>query len=105
MVDYAFLSLAPRSAASHGPFPTAQLANRYKVDPTPALRELESAGDVVRGELLPQGTEREWCDADVLRRVRRASLAKLRKEVEAAEDLGARCAPPSPRLLFDRLAR
>jgi ATP-dependent helicase Lhr and Lhr-like helicase len=84
-VESPMLSLVRRYAASHGPFPTAQLANRYKVDPTSALRELESAGDVVRGELLPQGTEREWCDADVLRRVRRASLAKLRKEVEAAD--------------------
>jgi hypothetical protein len=33
----------------------------------------------------PGGTEREWCDPDVLRRVRRASLARLRKEVEPAE--------------------
>ena len=79
------LSLVRRYAATHGPFPTAQLANRYGVDPTSALRELESTGELVRGELLPQGTEREWCDADVLRRVRRASLAKLRKEVEAAD--------------------
>ena len=31
----------------------------------------------------PAGTEREWCDSDVLRRVRRASLAHLRREVEA----------------------
>jgi ATP-dependent helicase Lhr and Lhr-like helicase len=50
-----------------------------------ALRELESEGAMVRGELLPGGTEREWCDAEVLRRVRRASLARLRKEVEAAD--------------------
>ncbi len=40
---------------------------------------------MVRGELLPEGTEREWCDSEVLRRVRRASLARLRKEVEAAD--------------------
>jgi ATP-dependent Lhr-like helicase len=40
---------------------------------------------MVRGELAPGGTEREWCDAEVLRRVRRASLARLRKEVEAAD--------------------
>ena len=33
----------------------------------------------------PGGTEREWCDPDVLRRLRRASLAVLRKEVEAAD--------------------
>ena len=51
----------------------------------PALRELEREGDLVRGELLPGGTEREWCDADVLRRVRRASLAHLRQEAEAVD--------------------
>ncbi|CAN5545120.1 ATP-dependent helicase [soil metagenome] len=78
-------ALVRRYAATHGPFPTAQLANRYGTDPAPALRELESTGALVRGELLPGGTEREWCDADVLRRVRRASLAKLRREVEAAD--------------------
>src|SRR6202000_2038601 len=65
--------------------PTGQLMQRYGVDPGPALRELENEGALVRGELLPGGTEREWCDSDVLRRVRRASLARLRKEVEAAD--------------------
>ncbi len=39
----------------------------------------------MRGELRPGGTEREWCDAEVLRRLRRASLAALRKEVEPVE--------------------
>ena len=39
----------------------------------------------MRGELLPGGTEREWCDADVLRRLRRASLAHLRAEAEAVD--------------------
>ena len=39
----------------------------------------------MRGELRPGGTEREWCDPDVLRRLRRASLAALRREVEPAE--------------------
>ena len=33
------------------------------------------------------GTEREWCDPDVLRRIRRASLAALRKEVEPVEQV------------------
>src|SRR3990170_3930195 len=37
------------------------------------------------GELRPGGTEREWCDPDVLRRLRRATLARLRKEVEPVE--------------------
>ena len=39
----------------------------------------------MRGELRPGGAEREWCDPEVLRRLRRASLAALRKEVEPAE--------------------
>ncbi len=77
-------ALMRRYARTHGPFPTAQLAARYGVDPTPALRELERSGALVRGELLPGGSEREWCDAEVLRRVRRASLAHLRREVEPA---------------------
>jgi ATP-dependent Lhr-like helicase len=41
----------------------------------------------VRGELRPGGSEREWCDPEVLRRLRRASLASLRKEVEPAEQV------------------
>jgi ATP-dependent Lhr-like helicase len=88
------LALVRRYSRTHGPFPTAQLAARYGVDPTPALRELERSGALVRGELLPGGVEREWCDADVLRRVRRASLAHLRREVEpAGRDRFARFLP------------
>jgi ATP-dependent Lhr-like helicase len=81
----AMRALVRRWARTHGPFPTARLAERYGVDPSPALRELEAEGAMVRGELLPEGTEREWCDSEVLRRVRRASLARLRREVEAAD--------------------
>ncbi len=84
-VDKPMEALVGRYARTHGPFPTAQLKARYGVDPTPALRLLESEGAVVRGEILPEGTEREWCGADVLRRIRRASLAHLRKEVEPAD--------------------
>ncbi len=43
---------------------------------------------LVRGELRPGGSEREWCDVDVLRRLRRASLAALRREIEPI-DAGA----------------
>jgi ATP-dependent Lhr-like helicase len=88
------VTLVRRYARTHGPFPTVQLASRYGVDPTAALRELERSGVLVRGELLPGGTEREWCDADVLRRVRRSSLAHLRREVEpAGRDRFARFLP------------
>jgi ATP-dependent helicase Lhr and Lhr-like helicase len=78
-------TLLRRYARTHVPFPTAQAKQRFGVDPTAALKRLESAGELVRGELLPGGSEREWCDPDVLRRLRRASLAVLRKEVEAAD--------------------
>src|SRR5205814_10141695 len=74
-----------RFARPHGPFPTRGLQARHGVDPLPALRELEREGALVRGELRPGGSEREWCDTDVLRRLRRASLAALRREVEPVE--------------------
>ena len=74
-----------RFARTHGPFTTRQLSERYGVDAGPVLRELERSGELVRGELRPGGSEREWCDPEVLRRLRRASLASLRREVEPAE--------------------
>ena len=77
--------LMRRYARTHVPFPTAQAQHRFGIDPTPALKGLEAKGELIRGELLPGGSEREWCNPDVLRRLRRASLAVLRKEVEAAD--------------------
>jgi ATP-dependent helicase Lhr and Lhr-like helicase len=77
--------LVARYARTHGPFTTDELHARYGVDAAAVLRELERDGDVVRGELRPGGTGREWCDVEVLRRLRRASLAALRKEIEPAE--------------------
>ena len=88
------LRLLRRYARSHGPFETGEVHARYGVDPGPALAELERAGDLVLGELRPMGTQREWCDPDVLRRVRRASLAVLRKEIEpVGQETLARFAP------------
>jgi ATP-dependent helicase Lhr and Lhr-like helicase len=80
-----FARILRRYAHTHGPFTTREVAARYGVDPTPVLVQLEADGNLVRGELRPGGSEREWCDTDVLRRLRRASLAVLRKEVEPAE--------------------
>jgi ATP-dependent Lhr-like helicase len=78
-------SLLRRFARSRGPFTTAEANERFGRDVEPELRELERRGELVRGELRPGGTEREWCDPEVLRRLRRASLAALRREVEPAE--------------------
>jgi ATP-dependent Lhr-like helicase len=86
-VPHALVQLLRRYTHTHGPFPTAQPRLRYGLDPTPALLELECQGELVRGELLPGGSQREWCDTDVLRRLRRASLAALRKEIEPADRL------------------
>jgi len=78
-------SLLRRFARSRGPFTTAEANERFGRDVEPALRELERRDELVLGELRPGGTEREWCDPEVLRRLRRASLAALRREVEPAE--------------------
>jgi ATP-dependent Lhr-like helicase len=87
-VDAALERVALRYARSHGPFTTGQLAGRYALEPSDAetlLAGLETRDLLVRGELRPGGVEREWCDADVLRRIRRATLATLRREIEPAE--------------------
>ena len=77
--------LVKRYARTHGPFETVALRTRYGLDLTPVLERLEQSGALVRGELRPGGTTREWCDPEVLRRLRRASLAALRAEIEPAD--------------------
>jgi len=87
-VSEALAAVSRRYARSHGPFTTAEIAGRFGLDPASvesALQGLEHDEKLVRGELRPGGTEREWCDPDVLRRIRRATLAVLRREVEPAE--------------------
>jgi len=81
--------LVTRYARTHGPFTAATLAGRYGLGPavvTMALRRLAAAGRVVEGEFLPAGQAAaggtEWCDAEVLRLLRRRCLARLRREAE-----------------------
>jgi ATP-dependent Lhr-like helicase len=73
-----------RFARGRGPFTTAEAAERYGLPLEEAEAKL-AALELVRGELRPGGSEREWSDPDVLRRLRRASLAALRKEIEPVE--------------------
>ena len=80
--------LLARWARTHGPFLAAEPARRWGLPVgivEDALTRLVGAGSLLRGEFRPGGTEREWCDPDVLRLLRRRSLARLRREVEAVE--------------------
>ena len=76
---------SPRRTARSRP---VEVADRFELEHQRVdaeLASLELDDELVRGELRPGGTEREWCDPDVLRRIRRATLAVLRREVEPAE--------------------
>ena len=87
-VDDPMADLAARYARTHGPFTAAEAASRYGVAVDriiPALERLEADGRVIRGEFRPGGHDREWTDPEVLRILRRRSIAALRREVEPVE--------------------
>ncbi|MFF2956090.1 ATP-dependent helicase [Kitasatospora sp. NPDC057965] len=96
--------LLARHARTHGPFTAAEAAARYGLGTavvTGTLHRLTATGRLVQGEFTPPVAHHhpsseglraapleghtatvEWCDAEVLRRLRRRSLAALRQEVE-----------------------
>jgi ATP-dependent helicase Lhr and Lhr-like helicase len=77
--------LLARFARTHGPFTTTEAAARFGLGAAVtegALQRLTAAGRLVQGEFHPAGIGQEWCDASVLRRLRRRSLAALRQELE-----------------------
>jgi ATP-dependent Lhr-like helicase len=86
-VPDALLRVVGRYAATHGPFTSEEVRERYRIDAGAVLGLLERDGALVRGELRPGGSKREWCHPEVLRRLRRASLAALRREVEPVDQL------------------
>ena len=80
--------LVARYARTHGPFLTPDPAARWGLPVgivEDVLERLLGAGTILRGEFRPGGAEREWCDPDVLRLLRRRSLARLRREVEPVD--------------------
>jgi ATP-dependent Lhr-like helicase len=84
----ALLDIVRRYARTHGPFTTSDLVKRYnlpKQDIETILQRLLSMGRILEGGFRPGGLNREWIDAEVLRVIRRKSLAKLRKEIEPVE--------------------
>ena len=87
-VPNALADLVSRYARTHGPFRLEDLAGRLGIAvgmARLALDRLEERGRVLRGDFLPGGRSLEWCDAGVLRAIKRRSLAKLRREVEPVE--------------------
>ena len=96
-VPAAFLGRRP-STRSTGCSPAARGRTARSCTPEPAARwglpvgvvgdaleRLLAAGSLLRGEFRPGGAEREWCDPEVLRLLRRRSLARLRREVEPVD--------------------
>ncbi|WP_435824235.1 ATP-dependent helicase [Micromonospora echinofusca] len=77
--------LVARYARTHGPFAAATCAARFGLGVfvvEQALRRLAATGRVVAGEFTPDTAGSQWCDAEVLRLLRRRSLAALRREIE-----------------------
>jgi len=86
-------SLLLRWARTHVPFVGADPAGRWQISVREidgALQRLAGRGDLLAGEFRPGHAGREYCHPDVLRTLRRKSLAALRREVEAVpvETLG-----------------
>ena len=78
-------ALLLRSARTHAPFLPDAPASRWGIGvatTSARLRELVAAGALLYGEFRPGGVEREFVDPDVLRALRRRSLARLRREIE-----------------------
>ena len=80
--------LVARWGRTHGPFLARDVASRYRLPVShieTTLRRMERTGAVLHGGFRPGGLEPEWCDPEVLRRLRRLTLAKLRNEVAPVE--------------------
>ena len=80
--------LVARYARAHGPFVAGDVAARLGTSADQireSLEALQAAGRLTYGEFRPLGVEREWCDVEVLRRIRQRSLAALRREVEPVD--------------------
>ena len=79
--------LVARFARTHGPFHAGDAARRLGLGTAVVdeiLKRLSADGRVVQGEFRPGASGLEWIDVEVLRRLRRRSLARFRKDVEPA---------------------
>ena len=77
--------LVRRYARTHGPFTVEAVAERFGLGVAVArgvLDRLTASGALLAGEFRPGAVGSEWCDTEVLRHIRRRSLAALRSQIE-----------------------
>jgi len=77
-----------RYARTHGPFSTESVSTDLRLPiavVASALSNLEAAGRIRRGAFRPDGSQSEWVETEVLRRIKRRSLAVLRSEIEPVD--------------------
>ncbi|MBU3751880.1 MAG: ATP-dependent helicase, partial [Mycobacterium sp.] len=77
--------LLGRYARTRGPFGTAAAAARFGLGlrvADDALTRMAQDAKLIRGDFSDTADGRQWCDAEVLRILRRRSLAALRAQVE-----------------------
>jgi len=80
--------LVSRYVRTHGPFLPGEVATHFGVGIDVihgALQELARTGRVLEGGFTPGSSQREWIDADVLKQIKRRSLAGWRQQIEAVE--------------------
>ncbi|MEO8217678.1 MAG: DEAD/DEAH box helicase [Acidobacteriota bacterium] len=80
--------LLSRYARTHGPFTSLEAGQRFALGRQTVemvLQHFVQSGRIIEGEFRPGGTQREFCDSNVLRALRRRSLAALRHEIEPVE--------------------
>ena len=83
-VDRAVAQLLARWARTRGPFPADAPQRAFGLAPAVArgaLEQLTAERVLAQGEFTPGREGEEWVDAEVLRRIRRASLAASRREI------------------------
>jgi ATP-dependent helicase Lhr and Lhr-like helicase len=77
-------TLLRRWSRTHGPFETQDVAARYGIVPAQAtlfLQRLAAEDRLLHGAFRPGGADDEWCDPDVLRQIKRRTIAHLRGQV------------------------
>ncbi|MDO5634157.1 MAG: ATP-dependent helicase [Micrococcus sp.] len=93
-VDDPLGDLVSRYARTHGPFTAAEAATALGLGAAvvlPVLQRLASARRITAGAFRPDGVpgasgvDAEWCEVEILRRIRRRSLSALRAEVEPVD--------------------